>query len=271
MDHVKRVARQLCHVTATHEWSALFWYGKRCCRSWELLRGPGQDHVEGMGYLCMKRLVCVLAMYASAFCWVSTASADSEFASYLKNRAPSYMRIFGPARPPYGFVRFCDTSPEHCTSADSTGRISSKRFNATPQRLSELDEVNRSVNTSVAPFTDQEIYGISEYWTLPTSRGDCEDYALLKREELLARGWPKSALLLTVVRDEAGDGHAILTVRTKQGDFVLDNKVSDVRIWSDTAYQFVMRQSYVNPKVWVSLDSSYAAEWGFQAGAAGQR
>jgi predicted transglutaminase-like cysteine proteinase len=114
--------------------------------------------------------------------------------------------------------------------------------------------VNRLVNRSVEPATDSEIYGISEYWTLPGDKGDCEDYALLKQKILIGRGWPSSSLLLTVVRDEKGEGHAVLTARTSQGDFVLDNKSDDVRLWSRSSYQFVMRQSYLDPKVWVSLD-----------------
>ena len=85
-------------------------------------------------------------------------------------------------------------------------------------------------------------------------KGDCEDYALLKRHLLIKRGWPVSSLLITVVRDENGDGHAILTARVAQGDFILDNKAGDVRPWSRTGYRFVMRQSYLNPRVWMSLD-----------------
>ena len=91
-----------------------------------------------------------------------------------------------------------------------------------------------------------EIYGQTEYWTIPTTRGDCEDYALLKRKRLMARGWPASALLMTVVRDEKGEGHAVLTARTVQGDFILDNKVDEVKVWNRTRYEYVMRQSYLN-------------------------
>jgi predicted transglutaminase-like cysteine proteinase len=122
--------------------------------------------------------------------------------------------------------------------------------------LSELDEINRAVNRAIAPATDAEVYGISEYWTLPKDRGDCEDYALLKQKLLLGRGWPSSALLMTVVRDEKGEGHAVLTARTSQGDFILDNKVDEVKLWNRSGYQFVSRQSYVDPRVWVSLDAS---------------
>ena len=76
---------------------------------------------------------------------------------------------------------------------------------------------------------------------------------------LIERGWPASALLMTVVRDEKGEGHAILTARIAQGDFLLDNKNDDIRAWSKSRYQFVMRQSYIDPRVWVSLDPKDAA------------
>jgi len=99
-----------------------------------------------------------------------------------------------------------------------------------------------------------EIYGVAEYWTIPTTRGDCEDYALLKRKRLIARGWPPSALLMTVVRDEKGEGHAVLTARTVQGDFILDNKVDEVKTWNRTHYEYIMRQSYLNTMIWMSLD-----------------
>ncbi|WP_244536229.1 transglutaminase-like cysteine peptidase [Hyphomicrobium sp. NDB2Meth4] len=167
------------------------------------------------------------------------------------NRAVQFMRIFGPAQPPHGFVRFCEANPDEC--APDHGQES--RFNATAEHLKELDEVNRSVNHEIAPATDLEVYGVNEYWTMPRTRGDCEDYALLKRHNLIAKGWPVSALLMTVVRDEKGEGHAVLTARTVQGDFVLDNKIEEIRLWSKTPYQYVMRQSYLNPKVWVALDT----------------
>lgn len=160
------------------------------------------------------------------------------------------MRVYGSSQPPYGFVRFCEAQPEACAAAGSA----ENRLRSTPETLSELDEVNRSVNRAIRPATDTEIYGVSEMWTLPTDRGDCEDYALLKQKILVARGWPSSSLLITVVRDEKGEGHAVLTARTLEGDFVLDNKVDDVRIWNRTGYDFVMRQSYIDPRVWVSLD-----------------
>lgn len=170
----------------------------------------------------------------------------------IAQQQPSqFMRVYGPTLPPFGFVAFCERQPRECAQ----GQLEEVRLDLGRERMRELDEINRYVNKLIEPATDMEVYGVQEYWTIPTTRGDCEDYALLKRQLLMALGWPASSLLMTVVRDEKGEGHAVLTARTGQGDFVLDNKVDDIRPWYRTGYTFIMRQSYVNPKVWVSLDS----------------
>ena len=183
-------------------------------------------------------------------CWTLTcAAAGVAWADYRQDAA--FMKIHGQALPPYGYVEFCKKFKNECLAPS---RPVYARFNATPERLSELDATNRAVNARIQPATDQSLYGLEEYWTFPVSKGDCEDYVVLKRKMLMDLGWPPSALLITVVRDELGDGHAVLTVRTRQGDFVLDNKVDDVRLWSRTPYQYLMRQSYINPRIWMALD-----------------
>ncbi len=60
---------------------------------------------------------------------------------------------------------------------------------------------------------------------------------LEKRRRLIDAGWPRQALLVTVVRDRKGDGQAVLTVKTERGDFVLDNQDPRVRAWTDTGYK----------------------------------
>jgi predicted transglutaminase-like cysteine proteinase len=203
----------------------------------------------------MRALVCTV----SAVVWCAASGAALAESSQYQ---ASYMRMYGPSHPPYGFVRYCEANETACSPSGSA----EQRLNPTPQSLSELDDVNRAVNAAITPATDNEIYGVSEYWTVPEKRGDCEDYALLKQKVLIEHGWPSSALLLTVVRDEKGEGHAVLTARTSQGDFILDNKVDDVKLWNKTGYQFVMRQSYIEPKVWVSLDPATSAPMGALAG-----
>lgn len=186
---------------------------------------------------------------------VSSAVAAEPARVATAERSPAFMRVYGQAAPPFGFVNFCERQGAQCMS----GLSEEPRLFANAERLAELDEVNRVVNTAIEPVTDMELYGVEEYWTIPATKGDCEDYALLKRKLLIQRGWPISSLLITVVKDEKGAGHAVLTARTSQGDFVLDNKVNAVKLWYRTGYEFIMRQSYLNPRVWMSLDPAEAS------------
>ncbi len=190
----------------------------------------------------------ILAMACAALAILPTgavgqAQADSAITS------ARFMRVYDVILPPIGFVQFCDRHPSDCRGRGSDRR----RVKLTDKRWRQLVVVNNTINRKVAPVTDQELYGRLEVWTYPTNKGDCEDYVLLKRRELLGRGWPESALLITVVRDENGDGHAVLTVRTSQGDFLLDNKRDIIVPWHQSAYSFVKRQSYRDPGVWMSL------------------
>ncbi len=166
-------------------------------------------------------------------------------------RPSAFMRVYGSSLPPFGFVSFCERQPAECRK----GTFEESRIELTDAQLEELDHVNRAINKLIEPATDQDVYGIAEHWAIPMTRGDCEDYALLKRQVLMQRGWPASALLVTVVLDEKRDGHAVLTARTAKGDFILDNKVDEIKPWHAIDYVYIMRQSYIDPKVWVSLDS----------------
>lgn len=198
----------------------------------------------------MKRGVVVVVGWVGLLALAGPAVANPAPAPRGQDYASPFMRVFGPTQPPYGFVSFCDRVPRACAQ----GQQEDQRFFASAARLAELDAINRAVNHEIEPVTDLDLYGITDYWTMPVTKGDCEDYVLLKRKLLMELGWPASALLITVVRDERGEGHAILTARTAQGDFVLDNKTDEIKVWHRTRYDFVMRQSYLNPRVWMSLD-----------------
>ena len=58
---------------------------------------------------------------------------------------------------------------------------------------------------------------------------------------------------MTVVREKNGNGHAVLTVKTDKGEFILDNQEEKVLLWSETNYRFVKRQAQFDPNRWVSL------------------
>jgi len=161
-----------------------------------------------------------------------------------------YASVGDVTRPPIGWVEFCAEHVSECKVAPSEPR----NVVLTPRLWRELVRVDQSVNTIIRPMTDLEHYGVVEKWAYPEDGyGDCEDYVLLKRRILTEAGWPREALLITVVREKSGDGHAVLTVRTDRGDFVLDNQNEAIVLWSESGYHFVKRQSQSDPNVWVSL------------------
>ena len=109
-------------------------------------------------------------------------------------------------------------------------------------------------------MTDMDHWGVVERWNYPDDGyGDCEDYVLHKRKMLMQAGWPREALLITVVRDRNGDGHAILTVKTDKGEFILDNQTDEILLWSETGYRFVKRQSQADPNIWIALGDTATA------------
>jgi predicted transglutaminase-like cysteine proteinase len=159
------------------------------------------------------------------------------------------MNVNGWTNPPVGYVDFCRNFPAECSAHGAGGSAEA----LTERRWRDLQEVNTFVNRIILPATDRDFYQRDEVWTLPETRGDCEDYVLLKRKWLVERGWPTGTLLVSVVFDEIGDGHAVLLARTGRGDFVLDNKTDSIRLWYETSYRFVKRQSVEDPNRWVSV------------------
>jgi predicted transglutaminase-like cysteine proteinase len=130
----------------------------------------------------------------------------------------------------------------------------------TPETMRILDRVNRDVNLEIIPISNLDHWGtILDHWDYPVDgKGDCKIYALEKRRRLLEIGFPRQALLMTIVRDLEGNGHTILTVKTNHGEIVLDNMVDDIRAWDTTGYQYIKRQSQSDPNLWVSIGPASA-------------
>jgi predicted transglutaminase-like cysteine proteinase len=167
-----------------------------------------------------------------------------------------YASIGDATRAPIGWVEFCADNPAECPRGSSQPR--DIVLSQTAWR--DLVRVNRWVNENVKPMTDMEHWGVVEKWSLPTDGyGDCEDYVLMKRKMLIDAGWPREALLITVVRDKNDEGHAVLTVKTDKGEFILDNENENVVPWTDTGYRFIKRQSQNDPNVWVALGDNHPA------------
>lgn len=167
-----------------------------------------------------------------------------------------YASLGDTTRAPIGWVEFCTDSPGDCRG----GATQARDIVMTQAAWKDLLRVNRWVNETVKPMTDMDHWGVIEKWSYPTDGyGDCEDYVLLKRKMLIDAGWPREALLITVVRDKKGEGHAVLTVKSDKGEFILDNQNEDVVSWTETGYRFVKRQSQTDAQAWVSLGDSRPA------------
>ena len=130
----------------------------------------------------------------------------------------------------------------------------------TAQKLSILKRVNQKANRSIKPISNFDHWGTMEdHWDYPVDgKGDCKIYALYKRKLLQEAGFPRQALLMTVVHDLDNEGHTILTVKTDKGDLVLDNLEPHILVWSETGYQYVKRQSELDSGAWVAIDDGRA-------------
>jgi predicted transglutaminase-like cysteine proteinase len=162
----------------------------------------------------------------------------------------AHARVSEVTRPPAAWVEFCVRLPGECAGTTTAPRD----IALSPETWKELVRVNKWVNETIEPLADMDHWGVADLWSYPDDGyGDCEDYVLLKRRLLIQAGWPGDALLVTVVRDKKGEGHAVLTVTTDKGDYVLDNQNEDILLWWKTGYHFIKRQSRYNLNVWVSL------------------
>lgn len=166
------------------------------------------------------------------------------------------MTTTGETSVPYGWVDFCGRYAGEC----SGGAASPLDVALSAKALRDIERIDRTVNAAVSPVTDSDHWGVVDRWDYPTDgKGDCEDYALEKRRLLMAAGYPRQALLMTVVKDHAGEGHAVLTVKSDHGDYVLDNMVDAVLPWDETGYRFIKRQSQADPNIWVSIGPAVSA------------
>ncbi|WLS11677.1 transglutaminase-like cysteine peptidase (plasmid) [Shinella sumterensis] len=153
---------------------------------------------------------------------------------------------------PIGHFEFCRRHPADCRPT----RIESP-IHLTQEIWKTVVRINASVNVEIDQRSDMEVWGYEDYWEYPfKGAGDCDDIVLEKRRRLIEAGLPVSNLLITVVKDERGDGHAVLTVRTDRGDFILDNMKAKIFRWDETPYVYLKRQSTKHAGKWVDIAPS---------------
>jgi predicted transglutaminase-like cysteine proteinase len=191
-----------------------------------------------------------------AFAAVAAALFGLAYANLVEASEPgapmaSYAAVGQSTSVPYGWVDFCSRRPAEC----SLGKLAPVDVRLNKKTWATLQRVNKRVNDAIEPITNLEHWGtMVDHWDYPIDgKGDCKVYALYKRKILIEQGFPRQALLMTIVRDLEGEGHAILTVKTDRGEFVLDNLSDDVRPWDATGYTYVKRQAQDDPNVWLDM------------------
>ena len=176
-------------------------------------------------------------------------------AANLLQRDVQFIRFDLPTLPPMAFTQFCLKYTNECRPQRMLFR--GGRLKATDQRLAELDRINRTVNSSILPERNKE--GLAgEKWLLGPVLGDCNDYAVTKRHQLTADGWPARAVLLSEVVTASGEHHLVVVVRTSDGDLVLDNLTDRIMPWFHKPYQWVRIQTPENPNYWASISKQDA-------------
>jgi predicted transglutaminase-like cysteine proteinase len=163
--------------------------------------------------------------------------------------AIQHIKLEAPMLPPMAYTQFCLRYEEECRPRKI---FRGGPIKLTAERWDDLKAVNTAVNSDIIP--ERNDLGLAaETWLIGPDRGDCNDYAVTKRHELLDRGWPARALLLSEVVTGSGEHHLVLVARTKNGDLVLDNLTPQIRLWSRAPYRWVRIQQPMNTRLWAAI------------------
>lgn len=232
-----RPASQIAFLPAGRQIAAPTAFLEMCARSPEDCQQSAQPEAARIVSLARQALV---EKYELAFTHLTTTARDPMPGAV---DAPQWPRLTG--------NRPTGVAPRATPPADYV------RIDLDGPAMATLKAVNNRVNRRLIADTDARVYQTNDYWEAPAltrgARGDCEDFALVKRRLLIAQGIPAAALSLAIVRTRYNEDHAVLVVATRQGDFVLDNLAFKVRPWQKTGYGWVSRQAPGDDLGWVSL------------------
>jgi predicted transglutaminase-like cysteine proteinase len=160
-------------------------------------------------------------------------------------RPGQFMTTSRPTIAPIAFAKFCEGAADQCIRIGDRDTVELTR-----QKRAELQGINAEINTSINYVSEQDG---EDDWKLNPASGDCEDFAVTKRQRLLRAGWPSGALRIATARTSDGIGHAVLVVSTSQGDLVLDNRTNVVKPWKAVDLKWIKIQSHEDPRVWLKL------------------
>ena len=155
----------------------------------------------------------------------------------------------GPTLSPFQHVRFCQRYPSDCRPGSQVNAL----VELDGKTAGLLYRINRKINAAIIPTRKDVLRGAA--WAIAPNSGDCNDYAVTKRHELLQHKFPVSAVRLSEVKTSDGEGHLVLVVATTKGELVLDNLTDEIRPWRQTDYRWLKIQSKSDPQYWVEMSS----------------
>jgi predicted transglutaminase-like cysteine proteinase len=142
-----------------------------------------------------------------------------------------------------------DTCP-----ADARKLIDLSAVGAGRSHRDKIGLINRAVDLAIRPVSDDEQWGVPDRWSAPfetlrSSRGDCEDYAIVKYLALIDAGVSRDDLKIVILRNAfPREEHAVVAVRVDDQWLILDNRtltlVRDVDLMRATP-EFVLDQAGV--------------------------
>jgi predicted transglutaminase-like cysteine proteinase len=180
---------------------------------------------------------------------LSAGDADARNRSAQDSNLLTPIMDASPTLAPFQHVRFCLRYPSDCKSSPAEN----DHIDLDAETSELLKRVNHSVNLSIIPTVKDYGPNLGDGWTIAPDTGDCNDYAVTKRHQLLESGLPSKALRLSVVKTASGIGHLVLVVVTTKGDFVMDNLTEVIRPWQSTDYHWLKIQSAADSKFWYEV------------------
>lgn len=190
-----------------------------------------------------------MAAYYKRFYNTAAGAADSEHVAALF--AAHVWPLFAEALPlsedmplsfsagagPAGYSRLKDRMGAGMGPTILMRRTERQTARLTAEIVGTLVAAQAAINDQVRYVPDSP--GTDD-WREALTRGDCEDIAIAVLVKLLSEGFPApGALRLAVCKTAAGVAHAVLTVFTDRGVFVLDNLRAGLWPWRECGHDWI--------------------------------
>jgi predicted transglutaminase-like cysteine proteinase len=197
----------------------------------------------------MARRAQAISLFIIVASALFTNGADARGGLLRDSSPPTPIVASSPTLAPFQHVRFCVHHPSECKS--EVRELDRIDMNVGISDL--LKRVNHDVNSAINPTVKDYGSDLRNGWTIAPASGDCNDYAVTKRHDLIQSGLPARALRLAVVKTASEIGHLVLVAATTSGDIVMDNLTDAIRPWQSTSYRWLKIQSSTDARFWYEI------------------